>query len=72
MYFKKKVESVGGWVASRWQGYLFDRRAKAGSLYEGLAMLGSALTDNDDDAPTFNVLWNACFATSITPQGPSL
>ena len=54
MYFKKKFESVGGWVASRWQGYLFDRRNQSGSLCESLAMLGSTLTDNDDDAPTYN------------------
>ena len=52
MYFNKKLQSVGGWVASRWQSYLFDRRNQRGSLNESLAMLGETLTDNDDEAPT--------------------
>jgi uncharacterized protein with von Willebrand factor type A (vWA) domain len=54
MYFKKKIKSVGGWVASRWQGYLFDSRSVTGSLRSSLDVMGESLTDNDDAAPTAN------------------
>ena len=69
MYFNKKLQSVGGWVASRWQSYLFDRRSQTGSLAEGLAMFGSTLTDNDDDVPTYNEdneAWEDALEQNIT------
>ena len=58
MFFKKK-ESVGGWLASRWQSYLFESRIKKGSLIEQVDSLGERLLDTDEDAPTGDGDWDA-------------
>ena len=58
MFFKTK-ESVGGWLASRWQSYLFESRIKKGSLMEQVDRLGEKLLDTDEGAPKADEDWDA-------------